>query len=94
MYGRSKESTTFSCLSGQLECYLRLEGDEGILESPNYPSPYPAEQDCKYDIIRTSSSVCGVRLYGKIITIVLPYRFNIVTFYSLDSFVKINAINS
>jgi len=47
----------------QLECYLRLEGEEGVLESPGYPSPYAASQDCKYDIVRTSSSVCGVRLY-------------------------------
>lgn len=45
------------------KCYLRLEGDEGVLESPNYPSNYPAGQDCKYDIVRQSTSVCGVKIF-------------------------------
>lgn len=46
-----------------ISCYSRLEGEEGVLESPNYPSDYPSNQDCNYDIVRTSSSVCGIRLY-------------------------------
>lgn len=45
-------------------CYTRLEGEEGLLESPGYPADYPSNQDCYYDIVRTSSSVCGIRLYS------------------------------
>lgn len=45
-------------------CFLRLEGGEGVLESPNYPADYPANQDCIYEIIRTSPSACGVRLFS------------------------------
>lgn len=47
-----------------ISCHLRLEGEEGVLESPNYPANYPSNIDCIYDIARTSSSVCGVRLYS------------------------------
>ena len=55
-------------------CYLRLEGEEGALESPNYPLAYPAQLDCKYDIMRTSPSVCGIRIYGPFFYL-LTYEF-------------------
>lgn len=48
-----------------MKCYTRLEGEEGVIESPSYPSSYPAGVDCKYDVVRASSSVCGLRVYGK-----------------------------
>jgi len=54
------------CLSLGTTCYTRLEGEEGFLESPDYPSDYPSNQDCNYDIVRTSSSVCGIRLYSEL----------------------------
>lgn len=43
-------------------CHYSLEGESGILESPNYPSEYPLGQDCCYDINRPSVKHCGVRL--------------------------------
>lgn len=57
-----------SSLIDQVEhagCYVRLEDEEGVFESPNYPSFYPAGHDCRYDVVRASSSACGVRIYGK-----------------------------
>lgn len=60
-----------------ISCYSRLEGEEGVLESPNYPSDYPSNQDCNYDIVRTSSSVCGIRLYS---TLMVTDEFFISSF--------------
>ncbi|KAJ9585892.1 hypothetical protein L9F63_020455 [Diploptera punctata] len=51
-------------------CYIRLEGTEGFLESPNYPDSYPPGFDCCYDIARPSSRHCGIRFHAEQLTIV------------------------
>nr|CAD7264037.1 unnamed protein product [Timema shepardi] len=45
-------------------CYQRLEGEEGYLDSPNYPAEYPQGLECCYEIARPSSRYCGLMLYG------------------------------
>ncbi|XP_042239396.1 neuropilin-2-like isoform X1 [Homarus americanus] len=43
-------------------CHFSLAGENGFLESPNFPNQYPPGRDCCYDIARPSPKHCGVRL--------------------------------
>ena len=43
----------------------RYSGLEGVIESQDYPSAYPPNTECCYDIQRPDESYCGVKLYCK-----------------------------
>ncbi|XP_037071141.1 uncharacterized protein LOC119092276 [Pollicipes pollicipes] len=44
-------------------CLIRYAGLEGVMESQGYPSSYPPNLDCCYDIQRPDEGYCGVKLY-------------------------------
>nr|CAD7401957.1 unnamed protein product [Timema poppensis] len=69
-------------------CYQRLEGEEGYLDSPNYPAEYPQGLECCYEIARPSSRYCGLMLYAHLFQVLKTVEdgdFCLTDWFAMDS---------
>nr|CAD7408348.1 unnamed protein product [Timema cristinae] len=69
-------------------CYQRLEGEEGYLDSPNYPAEYPQGLECCYEIARPSSRYCGLMLYAHLFQVLKTVEdgdFCLTDWFVMDS---------